>query len=145
MFNNGKILMTLAFIFTLIFAVNSNYAEATTKANFSNTNAFCTVRISDALMNKRGYHCATVKLVTRSFPGVPTNGKVEIIMRDENGNHIWSGTKNGGVTLKLGNDHRVYRIYVRAYDYGNDTVNSLGSGSKCHTWEFTNAKNCSIS
>lgn len=145
MFGKSKIFVALAFVFALIFAATSNYVEATTKANFNNTNAFCTVRISDALMNKRGYHYATVKLVTRSFPGVPTNGKVQITMTDENGNHIWSGIKTGGVTLRLGNDHSVYRIYVREYDYGKETAKSLGNGSKCYTWEFTNAKNCSVS
>ncbi len=142
----SKIFIALAFIFTLIFSTTAtNYTEAATSASFSNSNAYCTVYISDALMKKQGYHCATVKLVTRKIGGIPTNGKVQITMTDENGNHIWSGSKNGGVTLKLGNDHRVYRIYVRAYDYGNDIVNDLGNGAKLNTWEFVNAKNCSIS
>lgn len=146
MFGKSKIFFALAFIFTLIFSASAlKCAEATTRAAFSNTNAFCEVRISDALMNKRGYHYATVKLITRGSLNVKTNGKVQITMTDENGNHIWSGVKNGGVTLKLGNDHRVYRIYVRTYSDGSSINGIGGNATKCQTWEFTNAKDCEIS
>ena len=147
----GKIFIALAFIFTLIFSASLNSAEAVTKASFDDTNGFCTVSISDALINKRGYQYATVKLKTYDVLGWSSNGKMDIIMTDENGNHIWSGVKTSGVTLKLGDDHRVYRIYVRAHMDGGDNPNTFQKANNWTnkgglvTWEFTNAKNCRIS
>lgn len=129
-------------------------AMATVSAQFSSRNSYCEVRISDNLLNKRGKQYATVKLQTYNSPNatwLKTNGKVNVIMRDEYGRHIWSGVKNGGDTLKLGDDHRVYRIYVSVYyepsggfwGWIADSNNFINSG-KCVSWKFLNPKDCTI-
>lgn len=147
-----RIFMALAFMLTFILATaNFNDAEAATKASFDNGNAFCTVRINQNLLDKKGKQYATVTLRTYDVLGHGSKGQMEIIMRDENGNHIWSGIRNSGVKLKLGDDHHIYRIYVRKHSAGGNNPNWKQQGDNfinngaLQSWEFTNANNCSIS
>lgn len=142
-----------ALAFAAIVAVSfscTEPAEAVRQSSFDYPNNFCTVTISDQLLNKSGKQYAKVTLLVKDVVGHKNNGKVDIIMTDERGGHIWSGVKTGGVTLNLGDDHRIYRIYVRKhYDGGNNPNffqkerNFINRG-KCVTWEFVNEKNCRI-
>lgn len=144
------------FALTLVMALSCFVlpANAATSAKFG-TNSYCTVRISQSLLNKKGKQNATVKLYTYSMGGsVNSGGKVIVTLRDENGKLIWSGQKKGGDTLYLGDDHQVYRIYVSVYNEpvknnilsktitgGNNFTNS----GKCYKWQICKANNCSIS
>ena len=128
-------------------------AMAATSSQFGSGN-YCEVTISRNLLNKRGKQYAKVKLNTYNSDnatGRNTSGQVTVTMRDQYGNYIWSGVKKGGDTLKLGDDHSVYRIYVAPYDKptsgwfgwkaaGDNFINR----GKCVSWKFTNAKDCSI-
>lgn len=142
-----------AFTFAAMVAVTffcAAPAEAVRQSSFDYPNNFCTVTISDQLLNKRGKQYAKVTLLVKDIGGRKNNGKVDIIMTDEHGRPIWSGVKNGGVTLNLGDDHRIYRIYVRKHYDGGDNPNFIQQGNnftnrgKCVTWEFVNEKNCRI-
>ena len=153
----SSILFVVTFIINFFFnSLIENFAEAATRASFSDTNAYCNVKINDSLISKKGRQYATVKLKVFSILngggiGLSNHAKVQIRMTDEYGNHIWSGIKSGGTTLKLGDDHRVYRIYVKPYYEGGNNPDIIQQGinfnnaGKCVTWEFTNAKGCSIS
>ena len=145
----GAVLMAVMLMMTMITPVS-----AATRAEFGR-NSCCTVRISQSLLNKRGKQYATVKLKTHSGfnTGWNSGGKVMVTMKDEYGRLIWRGVKRGGDTLKLGDDHRIYRIYVSAYDEPvtgwiiRQTIiggNNFTNRGKCVYWSFSNQKNCSI-
>lgn len=147
--------MILVLALTLsLFGTMSISASAATRGD-TGSSAYCTVRISQSLINKRGTQYATVKLKTYDMLGwYNTGAKVRITLRDGNGRYICSWVGKGGDTLKLGDDHRVYRIYVSYYNTptsnnffsrvitgGNNFINT---GSSCK-WGISNAKNCTIS
>lgn len=128
-------------------------ASAATSARFGN-NSYCQVTISDKLINKRGRQYAKVKLKTYSLTGWwNSGGKVWVTLKDQNNNVIWSGVKRGGDTLKLGDDHKIYKIYISVY---NEPVrggifrrsiingNNFSNSGKCNTWTISNAKDCKI-
>lgn len=129
-------------------------ASASTQAKFT-SGKYCEVRISQSLLNKRGKQYATVKLKTHAaFPSSRNSGgKTIVTMRDQYGRMIWQGQVKGGTTLKLGDDHSVYRIYVNVYNEpvtgsifrqtiaGGNNFTNLGN---CHAWSFSNPKNCTI-
>ena len=117
-------------------------ASAVTTSSFNangSSNGYCEVRISDKLLNKKGKQYAKVTLKTCGLFGWSTSGKFIVTMKDEYGNVIWSGQKTCSTTLSLGDDHRVYRIYVTCAN--NEFINV----GKCVTWKIENAKDCSIS
>lgn len=143
----AAIMLTLAMLLTMLPATALTATAATT-ARFGTSN-YCTVNISNSLLNKRGTQYATVKLKTYDMTGwFNTGAKVRVTLKDGDGRYICSWIARGGDTLKLGDDHRTYRIYVDYYDapgksfitQGNNFVN-LGSSYK---WSVSNAKNCSI-
>lgn len=119
------------------------------------SSSYCTVKISQSLINKKGKQYATVKLKTYDGTGwYNTGAKVRITLRDGNGRYITSWVGKGGDTLKLGDDHRTYRIYVdyyqapvsnsffsRVFTAGNNFTNMGGS----YKWGISNAKNCTVS
>lgn len=121
-------------------------SPVTTFRGNSDASVTCVVRIDNSLINKKGKQNATVKLQTYNG-NKTTKGKVSVTMRDMTGKMIWQGVKNGGDTLKLGDDHSAYKITVKPYDSGsgwfhggNDFVN-LGASAE---WGLTNCKNCSL-
>lgn len=86
-------------------------------------NAYCTAKINQSLINKRGKQYATVKIKTYDLAGRYNRAKVRITPKDGNGNYIGSWIGRGGDTLKLGDDHSVYCVYVSYYDnLGNDLI-----------------------
>lgn len=149
----ARTLLTFIMVITLSvsFALPAN---AATQAKF-NSGKYCEVRISQSLINKKGKQYASVKLKTHSqFPSSwNSGGKVTVTMRDQYGRYIWSGQVKGGTTLKLGDDHSVYRIYVNVYNepvHGSiwkrtiANANNFDNLGKCVSWSFSNSKNCTI-
>ena len=146
-----KRILTVVLALTMVvsmLSVATLTASAATSATTSSS-AYCTVNISQSLLNKPGLQYATVKFKTYDMTGLwNTGAKVCITLRDGNGKYITSWIAKGGDTFKLGDDHRTYRIYVSYYDnpgknfisQGNNFTN-LGSSYK---WKITNAKNCTI-
>ncbi|MBR0281386.1 MAG: hypothetical protein IJQ81_07310 [Oscillibacter sp.] len=140
-------LLLTVMVFASVFALP---AMAVTKSEF-NDGDYCTVRIDQKLLDKRGKQYAKVTLRTYDVLSWKTSGKVVVTMTDEDGNYIWSGVKTCGVTLKLGDDHPVYRIYVDVYyedcaDWDVITQgNNFTNAGKCASWKFLNEKDCSIS
>lgn len=122
--------------------------EAATEEYFG-TSKYCTAKISQSLINKKGKQYATVKLKTYDMLGwMNSKAKVKITLKDGNGRYITSWVGKGGDTLKLGDDHSVYRIYVDYYDKpGNGVItqgNNFTNRGKSYKWKFSNAKNCKI-
>ena len=66
------------------------------------------------------------------------NSSVNVIMRDAYGNIIWQGNHKGG-QLKLGNDHRVYRISI---GFAGRQVGMPETWSISPVWLYKN--NCTI-
>ena len=112
---------------------------------------YCTVQINRSLINKRGKQYATVKFKTYDMTGwYNTGAKVQVTLRDGNGNYICSWVAKGGDTFKLGDDHSTYRIYVNKYnepcgryDWVTGANNFSNNGSSV-SWNVSGAKNCSI-
>lgn len=141
----------------LVLIISSSFVlpvSAATRAEFD-SGKYCEVKISQSLINKKGKQYAKVKLKTHaSFPSSwNSGGKVTVTMRDQYGRYIWSGQVKGGTTLKLGDDHSVYRIYVSVYKEpvtGSWWKRSIASANnfdnlgKCVSWSFSNNKNCTI-
>ena len=127
-------------------------ASAVTSAEFS-ANRYCEVNISQKLLDKKGTQYASVKVKTYSRGGQFNNSaKIVVTLKDNKNRVIWKGQMRGGDTLKLGDDHKVYRIYVSPYNEpaknniwsktitGGSNFENLG---KCYKWVVTDAKNCS--
>jgi uncharacterized protein YxeA len=106
----------LAVILTLslMLSVFSLTVFATTSAYFG-SNDYCSVTISQSLMNSSKYKTASVKITTYDLTGRKSSGKVVITLKDNYGNYIGTYRKTSGDTIKLGNDHSGYRIYIFAY------------------------------
>lgn len=141
------ILLTLVMVFSLV-PVTSTTTYAATSAR-TNSSAYCTVRISQSLLYKKGKQYATVKIKTYDMTGwYNTGAKVKITLRDGNGRYICSWIGKGGDTLKLGDDHSVYRIYVSYYDNPGKTIISQGNNftnfGVSYKWTISNPKNCAI-
>ena len=132
--------------------VSSKNVFAATSAKFTG-NSYCAVTISQKLMQSSKYKTATVKITTYDLSGRKSSGKINIKLTDEKGNYIGTYKKKSGDTIKLGNDHKGYRIYISTYNEpekggiisrsiirGNNFTNS----GKCVTWQVSNNKNCSI-
>lgn len=142
------VVLTLIMVFSLIHATSMT-AHAATSAK-TDSSAYCTVKISQSLINKRGKQYATVKIKTYDMTGrYNTGAKFRITLRDGNGKYICSWIGKRGDTLKLGDDHSVYRIYVGYYDNpGNNFIsqgNNFTNLGASYKWTISNAKNCSIS
>ncbi len=116
-----------------------------------NSSAYCTVRISSKLLNKRGKQYAKVKVNTSSLFGRKTSAKIRITLRDNRGRYITSWVTQSGTTIKLGDDHPVYRIYVESYDapakgfwgFITSADNFLNAGAAAN-WSVTSPKDCTI-
>lgn len=147
-----KRILSVAFTLLMVFSMiptTSLTAHAATSAK-TNSSAYCTVRISQTLINKRGKQYATVKIKTYDMTGwYNTGAKVRITLRDGSGKYICSWIGKGGDTLKLGDDHSTYRIYVSYYDNpGNNFIsqgNNFTNLGASYKWKISNAKNCRIS
>ncbi len=143
-----SVMLTLLMVFSMIPAASLT-AHAATSAK-TDSSAYCTVKISQSLINKRGRQYATVKIKTYDMTGwYNTRAKVRITLKDGNGNYICSWIGRGGDTLKLGDDHSVYRIYVSYYDNpGNNFIsqgNNFTNLGASYKWKISNARKCSIS
>ena len=144
-----SVLLILSLMSSMFFVEN---VFASTSASFSSNN-YCTATISQNLMQSKKYKTATVKITAYDLSGKKTNGKISIKLTDGNGNYIGTYKKKSGDTIKLGNDHSSYRIYISAYNEpvtGGIISQSIKSGNnfinlgKCVTWKVSNNKNCSI-
>lgn len=133
-----SILLTLAMVFSVVSTVSITASAATKGKPDSNT--YCTVKISQKLLDKKCKQYATVKIKTYDASGWWNTGKkVRITLRDENGRYICSWIGKGGNTLKLGDDHKTYRIYVSRIS------NEFMYTGATNQWKISDAKNCSIS
>ena len=138
-----KVVVTFMITAVLFIVDSGNFVEAQTSGSFGNgtEGQFCTATIDQSLMNQRSRKYAYVKLNIYKIDGKLNNWRnVEITMRDENNNVIWQGIHSGG-KLKLGNDHRVYRIYVR--DHKASKTFAPGNVD-CQRWSIEVISGCSI-
>ena len=146
---NKILLFMLTLLFTLSFSFN---AFAATSAKFS-SNSYCTATISKSLMNSKKYKTASVKITTHQMNGWKSGGVVNVTLTDGKGNYIGTYKKKSGDTIKLGNDHSSYRIYISKYEEPqkkgffsniiNSSSNFMNSGA-CWTWKVSKNKNCTI-
>lgn len=146
-----SMLLTLIMVFSLIPAATFSSSAATSGRTGSST--YCTVKINQSLINKRGKQYAKVKIKTYDLSGwYNTGAKVRITLRDGNGRYICSWVGKGGDTLNLGDDHSTYRIYVDYYEKSSNggfwswitsggNFNNKGGSYK---WGISNAKSCTI-
>ena len=148
--------LLLALVLTLsaipFFATEAD--AATSGARDSST--YCYVKINNSLITKKGTQYATVKLNTYDGTGwYNTKAYVRVTLRDGRTDaHICTWVARGGDTLKLGDDHSSYKIFVSAYEEpvsggiisrtikGGNNFSNLGNSVK---WSVQNPKNCSIS
>lgn len=121
----------------MIFAMSlSKNVEA--RVNFP-SGQYYEVRINSDLLSKRNqrYIQAKVKLNIYKVDGKINNWRgVYVTMRDQYNNVIWEGKHSGG-TLGLGNDHDVYRIYVRDPKYRQHPPLA-----DCWQWEILPVSGC---
>ena len=68
-----------------------------------------------------------------SVTGRKTNGKIHILLRTTGGRWICEFNTTSGSTLKLGNDHAAYRVYISAQDLHCQAKNFLNDGA-CGFW-----------
>lgn len=142
-----KKIVSLLLVFALFLSAISLFSVPVSAATSGRRDydTYCYVKISDSLLRKSGTQYATVKIKT--YDGWPslwnTGAYVTVTLKDGNtGAYICSFVTKGGDTIKLGDDHRSYRIYISAYGGGRNSFYDLGNSVK---WKVTNPKNCTIS
>lgn len=143
-----SLMLALVMVLSAIPMASVKASAATSGKIGSST--YCTVKINDSLINKRGRQYATVKLSTYDRLGWFNNrATVNVTLRDgRTGRYICSFTAKGGDTIRLGDDHSSYRIYVKVYDNpGNNFIsagNNFNNLGKQVSWKISGAKNCRI-
>lgn len=138
-------------IVLVIFSLLTLPTFAVTSARFG-SNQYCKVTISQKLMASKKYKTASVKLNTYNTFGKKSSGDINVTLTDGNGKYIGTYKKKGGATIKLGNDHSSYRIYISACEKAEggliETIIARSYNSRnryeCCTWQVTNNKDCTI-
>lgn len=143
-----SIVLSVVMMLSIIPATSLTASAATNGRTGSST--YCTVKISQKLLNKKGTQYAKVKIKTYDMTGWwNTGAKVRITLRDGSGRYICSWIGKGGDTLKLGDDHTTYRIYVDYYESSKKGVIAQGNNftniGSSYKWKISNASNCTIS
>lgn len=144
------LLLVICLMLSIGFTATKN-VYASTRSDIEDENNYCTVRIDPYLIKKRGKQYAKVKLkVYYTNPWGKSKSKrwkVTITLTDENGKFLKKWTGRGDDTLKLGDDHISYRIYVRELEQNSfwRRVEAYSFDHPIDYWEFTNSKNCTIS
>lgn len=113
-------------------------------------NGYTTVYLNEDVEN------AYVHIYTYNKNGKKTKGELHIILKDEKGNLVWEGDVKSGTKLRLGNDHKEYRVYVSKKEYhstGDDILSKvISSGNNflklgenennCCYWAINTKKDC---
>ena len=126
----------IAFVLVIVTTSFSNKVEA--RVMFS-SGQYYEVRLNSDLLSQRGrcYVQAKVKLNIYKADGKLNNWRgVRVTMRDQYNNVIWEGNHSGG-NLNLGNDHDIYRIYVRDPKYRQHPPLA-----DCWQWEIVPVSGC---
>ena len=90
---------------------------------------------------------ASVKIYSYDMSGHKTSGKMHVTLRSNTGSWIWEGDISSGDSLKLGNDHSQYRVYIAKKQYPNTVI---GNGDdfinvgKCYSFAIECKTNCYI-
>lgn len=124
-----------------MFSVASFGTVATHAATRGRTmdKTYCTVKISQKLLNKSGRQYASVKLNTGTGWNIFNTGRpIKVTLRDGQGRYICSWTAKGGDKIRLGDDHSEYRICL---DYASGEWDVVGNTYK---WKITSPKDCTI-
>ena len=90
---------------------------------------------------------AKIKIHTYNQSGKETSGEVHIILKDVNGRKISEFDAKSGDTLKLGDDHGIYRVYISKKRYPNSfsgQVSDMNNTPKCYHWAIECTKNCHV-
>lgn len=128
MFSKVKFLLVFAVVFSFVSSVALAYTSMNVRSGQFSQCFECT------LQNARQSGSVTIAMH-------PANNKIKnytVRMEDENGRYIWgedgaiswSGTR----TFRLGNDHRVYRIFIM----------SNGGSGYCAAANVTKTSNVSV-
>lgn len=147
------LMLVLAIMLSYVSSATLNVEAATTA--LVGSSSYCRVDIHHSLITKKGKQYAKVKLNTYDMTGwYNTSGKVRVTLYDGYSNKfICSFTTKGGTTLKLGDDHRSYKIYVDSYNTpvtGGIISRTIKSGNNftnsgaCYKWRILNPSNCTI-
>lgn len=99
--------MFLALVLSFGILATTPMAASAATSGRTGTSSYCTVKISQSLINKRGRQYATVKIKTYDMSGwYNTGARVRITLTDGSGRYITSWIGRGGDVLKLCDDHR---------------------------------------
>lgn len=94
-------------------------------------------------LNSRNKDAYVTFRYTNNYSGVYGYPKkqAKIHMYDNNGRYITSWTATNGDRLRLGKDHKGYKLYVTAYT-GTYAGIRFKSNTAVGTFRFVNASNC---
>ncbi len=112
------------------------------------SNEYYQIVLDANLMSQSTMKYATAKLCVYNQLGIKNSGKVHVLITDDNGKWLSEFDTTGNSTLKFGNDHRIYNMYVRYYRYsGNNLIEQANAWSNMGstvTWNLTNNNSCFI-
>ena len=112
------------------------------------SDSYYNVTLNSSIANSIWKRYAKVRLKTRnSVDKRESNARVHVKITDQYNNWLSEFDSKGGETLKLGNDHSGYRIYVSYYksngswwDAADAFVDQGGSGE----WRAVASSNCTV-
>ena len=84
-----------------------------------------------------------IKVYAYDLLGCKTNAKLHIVLRTTSGKWICEFNTTSGSTLKLGNDHYAYRVYISPQKIKNSADDFLNCG-KCVYWAIQCTSNTYI-
>jgi len=130
------VLLAVISVFTVFSATQLNASAATWRTGrFDDgyyARGYTTVYLTRN--NKGKLQNGKIKVYSyNSVTGWKTNGKLHIVLRTTGGKWICEFNTTSGSTLKLGNDHSAYRVYICAQDLKSDAKNFINLGN-CGYW-----------
>jgi hypothetical protein len=136
----NRIIALILVTLTLVAALAASaFAAESAKREFSD-GASVTVNLE---YGKKGLQNGKVKIQTYDILGFKSSAKVHVMFLDLDGNWVCEFDAKSGDTLKLGNDHEGYQIFLTPRSGLSQPANFINVG-KCVSWSVTAKSNCSV-
>ncbi len=139
-----SILLALISVVTMFTATHIDAQAATWRTGNFDTGYTAKGYTTIYLTSKKGkLQNGKIKVYAYDKLGYKTNAKLHIVLRTTSGKWICEFNTTSGSTLKLGNDHYAYRVYISPQKLSNSANDFLNMG-KCVYWGIQCTSNTTI-
>lgn len=149
-----SIVLTIVSMIVIVLSVGCISAQAATEVKTgcfgSGNNYVGTVYLEKDkkgnLLDGKIKICSFAKKAFSNTKGTLNKAKLHVTLRDTNGKWICEFDTTSTSTLKLGNDHKAYKVYVRPVQTNGSgivsTAKDWNNSGACYYWSVDAVKNC---